>query len=217
VSKDDLQLDVADELLWDPKIDGAAIAASADDYGFVTLRGTVGSFREKREAANAALRVYGVTGVDNQLEVRVLDADRRDDADIRGAVLQALMLDSLVPSTVDATVSDGIVSLTGMANWQYERDEADFVAANILGVIAVEDEIELTVKGPSAGDVKQSIESAFRRDARLDADGVAVISHNGTVELSGVVSSWSEHDAALAAAWAAPGVTSVEDGLSVAY
>jgi len=40
---------------------------------------------------------------------------------------------------------------------------------------------------------------------------------NGTVVVTGTVSSWSEHDAALAAAWAAPGVTSVDDEIVVAY
>ena len=38
---------------WDPKLDSQAIAVSADD-GAVTLRGTVGSFREKREAGKAS-------------------------------------------------------------------------------------------------------------------------------------------------------------------
>ena len=99
MTNDDLQLDVAAELSWDPKIDGRAIAVSADD-GAVTLRGTVGSFREKREAEKAATRVYGVTEVSNELQVQMLNGSKRDDADLRGDVLQALMLDSLVPKTV---------------------------------------------------------------------------------------------------------------------
>ena len=59
MSNDELRLDVEEELFWEPRVDNAAIAVSTDD-GDVTLRGTVGSFREKREAANAAKRVYGV-------------------------------------------------------------------------------------------------------------------------------------------------------------
>jgi osmotically-inducible protein OsmY len=35
------------------------------------------------------------------------------------------------------------------------------------------------------------------------------------VALIGSVSSWAEHDEALAAAWAAPGVTDVDDYLEV--
>ena len=76
MTNDDLQLDVAAELSWDPKLDSKAIAVSADD-GAVTLRGTVGSFREKREAGKAAARVYGVTEVSNELQVRMLDSSRR--------------------------------------------------------------------------------------------------------------------------------------------
>jgi len=216
VSNEDLELNVTDELLWDPKLDSAAIAASADD-GVVTLRGTVGSFRQKREAKQDAERVYGVKTVNNELQVRILDAHRRDDADLRGAVLQAFTLDSLVPSTIDAKVMDGWVTLTGTANWQFERDEAEFIASNILGVVAVDSEIELVAPGPRAGDVKHSIKKAMERNARLDADGVSVESSNGQVTLKGTVSSWAEHDDAVDAAWAAPGVTRVTDRILVAY
>jgi BON domain len=97
----DLAANVSDELFWDPKVDNAAIAVSAND-GKVTLRGTVGGLREKREAKKAAQRVFGVISVDNQLQVKLMNDDKRADADLRGDVLQALMLDSLVPMTVDA-------------------------------------------------------------------------------------------------------------------
>src|SRR3954447_12941774 len=63
VANDELRFDVEEELIFEPRVDNEAIAVSTDD-GDVTLRGTVGSFREKREAANAAKRVYGVTKVD---------------------------------------------------------------------------------------------------------------------------------------------------------
>src|SRR5882762_7522352 len=130
----DLRADVSDELFWDPKVDNTAIAVSADD-GKITLRGTVGSLREKREARKAAERVFGVISVDNKLQVKLMNDDKRADAEVRGDVLQALMLDSLVPKTVDAKVADGFVTLTGSANWQYQRDEAEFVASNIVGAL----------------------------------------------------------------------------------
>jgi len=46
----ELTADVSDELFWDPKVDNTAIAVSADD-GKITLRGTVGSLREKIQRA----------------------------------------------------------------------------------------------------------------------------------------------------------------------
>ena len=211
-----LTADVSDELFWDPKVDSAAIGVSAHG-GTITLRGTVGSLREKREAKKAAQRVFGVTSVDNQLKVRLMDDDRRADADLRGDVLQALMLDSLIPATVDAKVDDGFVTLTGTADYQYQRDEAEFVAANIVGALDVLDEIELTYPTPDAGAVQESIKKAFKRNAAIDANDLTISSHNGTVTIDGTVRSWAEHDEALDAAWAAPGVTSVDDRMSVSY
>jgi osmotically-inducible protein OsmY len=216
MSSDDLQRYVTDELYWDPKVDSAAIAVSADD-GVVTLRGTVGSFREKQEAKHDAERIYGVKDVKNDLDVRILNEHRRSDAELRGAVLQAMTLDSLVPSTIDAKVDNGVVTLTGTAPWRYQRDEAESVASNLLGVMSVEDEIELVPPGPSAHDVEHSIKNAMERNAKLDAESVSVESSNGTITLRGTVSSWADHDEAVAAAWAAPGVTKVKDHILVAY
>jgi osmotically-inducible protein OsmY len=216
MSNDKLERYVTDELHWDPKVDDEAIAVSADD-GVVKLRGTVGSFREKRDARQDAERVYGVKKVENELDVRILNKDRRADAELRGDVLQALMLNGVVPSTIDAKVDDGNVKLTGEANWQFQRDEAEFVAGSILGIVGVDDEIELVAPGPSSDDVEHSIKNAMERNAKLDAKSVTVESKNGTVTLSGTVSSFADHDEAVGAAWAAPGVTDVKDHILVAY
>jgi osmotically-inducible protein OsmY len=180
MSNDDLVVSVSDELFWDPKVDSAAIAVSADD-GRVTLRGTVRSFREKREAKHASERVFGVTSVDNELQVRLLS--KRADGDLRGDILQALMLDSLVPNTIDVKVDDGFVTVTGTAEWQYQRSEADLVAANILGVIDVWDEVTLTGAMPDADAVKQSIKNAFQRNAKIGAHDLTVETKGGTITL----------------------------------
>ena len=220
MTNDDLRLDVAAELSWDPRVDSRAIAVSADD-GAVTLRGTVGSLREKREAGKAAARVFGVTEISNELHVRLLDGGKRKDADLRGHVLQALMLDSLVPMTVDAKARDGYVTLTGTAQWQYQRDEAELLTANVPGVFGIENGITLTSPPDGRGirnGIRNGISDAFRRSARLDADELSVDTPSyGTVILAGAVSSWSEHDEAVAAAWSAPGVTEVDDRIVVEY
>ena len=216
MTDDELQEWVCEELFWDPKVDSAAIAVSAN-AGEVTLRGTVGSFRQKREAQKAAERVYGVTAVRNELEVRIVDEHGRQDVDLRGAVLQAMALDSLIPKTVDAKADRGVVTLTGTAAWQYQREEAEFVAGNVPGVADVDNQITLTSPQPKAGDVKQSIERAFQRNASLDAEGLSVTTYGNTVLLRGAVSCWDERDAAVAAAWAAPGVAAVKDQIVVEY
>src|SRR5262245_53511345 len=68
MTNDRLRTQVTAELTWDPRVDSKDIAVSAEG-GMVTLHGTVRSCRHKREADNAARRVYGVTGISNYLEV----------------------------------------------------------------------------------------------------------------------------------------------------
>jgi osmotically-inducible protein OsmY len=210
-----LERDVTEELLWDPRVDPEAIAVSAGDDGAVTLRGTVGSLRQKLEAQKAAERVRGVTRVANDIDVRLLTEHRRDDADLRGDVLRALTLDALVPATIDATVKDGVVTLTGTAERYHEREEAEFVAGNILGVTGVENDVYLVAPPPDPGDVERSIRKALERNARLDPSTLTVAVSDGTVTLGGSVRSWYEHEAAVSVAWTAPGVTEVVDHITI--
>src|SRR3569623_2487050 len=101
----DLELaeNVAAELSEDPKVDSTLIDVVADG-GQVLLRGTVGSFWQKREAQRAAERVDGVTYVDNIIDVRLLTEHRRADAEPRADGLHARSLNGMVPATVDASV-----------------------------------------------------------------------------------------------------------------
>ena len=211
---DDLWRYVAAELCWDPQVDSEAIEISAVD-GTVTLRGTVASLRLKRAGGRAAARVRGVTWVANELRVQVPDADRRADEDLRGDVLEALMLDVSVPMTVDAQARDGFVTLTGTARWHFQREAAEFRTANVPGVAGIDNSISLT-QTPNAHEARDAIRAAFLRDAALEVDGLSVeTSSGGVVILSGMVSSWAAHDHVVAAAWSAPGVTQVDDRIRV--
>ena len=205
---------VAAELYGDPRIDDAGIAVFAAE-GILTLRGTVGSFHQKREATRAAERVRGVLGVENQIVVEILTHERREDADLRGDVLEALMLDSQVPMTVDARVGDGCVVLTGDADWLYQREEAERVAGNVQGVREVVNEILVSDSRELGKDVEHEIRKTFLTTARLDAEHLDVAVADGTITLTGRVQSRLEHDEALAAAWAIPGVRIVDDRLTV--
>jgi osmotically-inducible protein OsmY len=215
IADEDLMGEVSDELFWDPKVHAEAIAIEIDQ-GRVTLRGTVGSPREKFEAKRAVERVRGVVSVDERLQVRPMNDQKREDAEIRADVLQALMLDGLVPRTVDAKVKRGVVTLTGTAEWHHQRDEAILVASSIVGALDVIDEIELQ-HGPRPDDVREVIERAWKRNAALEAKDLRIVTSGSSVTIEGTVSSWTEHDEAIDAAWAVPGVSSVEDQLKVVY
>lgn len=216
MTNDDLRRDVTAELCWDPQVDSAAIEVAAVG-GRVTLRGTVASLRHKRAGGNAAGRVRGVTGIANDLRVQIPDRDRRDDEDLRGDVLEALMLEGSVPMTVDAQARDGLVTLTGTVEWHYQREAAESRTAGVPGVAGIDNAIVLA-QAPEAHAEAEAISCAFRRDAVLAADGLSVeVFSGGLVILSGTVGSRAAHDHAVAAAWSAPGVTAVDDRIGVEY
>ena len=135
---------------------------------------------------------------------------------LRGEVLQALALNGLVPAGIDAKVKDGIVTLAGKVNWNYEREEAEATASNVRGVRGIRSELVL-IPGANSVDVKGSIEQALNRNATIDADGVSVETSDGKVTLKGFVSSWAARDAAIEAAWSVPNVTQVEDNIGIRY
>jgi VCBS repeat-containing protein len=209
-----LQSDVENELKWQPYVNSAHIGVTADG-GVVTLTGQVEYYTEKDDAERAAKRVYGVKAVVNDIEVELADSSRRTDADIAAAALSALKWNILVPiNKIKVTVRDGWVTLEGTVDWRYQANAAKRCVQRLIGVTGVTDSIIIKSRATPEG-VKVKIEDAFKRNADLDARRIAVNTNNGKVTLSGSVSSWSERDEAESAAWAAPGVTSVDDQLVV--
>jgi osmotically-inducible protein OsmY len=203
---DELARRVRDELRRNPDVDAAAVAVSGRD-GRVTLRGTVGRAAEKDSAGKAAENVFGVVVVDNRLEVVTLNARMREDAELRAGVLEALMLDAAVPASVDVKVAGGLATLTGTASWQYQRASAGAVAGTIVGDQSVRNEIELA-EAPSA-------DASAVTDAIARLEPLQVATSAGKLAITGRVRSWAERDDAIAAAWATPGVTEVEDRITV--
>jgi osmotically-inducible protein OsmY len=136
---------VRDVLSLDQRIPDPEQVAVSADAGTVTLRGTVGSFSQRRAAAHDAANVVGVDYVDDELQVRLLNESRREDADTRGMALQILMWDSEAPAElIDVKVDDGWVTLTGDVSYQFESDAAFEDVADMLGVVGVTNDIRVT-------------------------------------------------------------------------
>ena len=124
MTDDDLRRAVAAELCWDPRVDSATIEVSAAS-GMVTLRGTAASLWHKWRGATPLPASAGSAGSPMNSESADPDRDRRDDEDLRGDVLETLMLEGSVPMTVDAQARDGFVTLTGTVEWHYQREVAE--------------------------------------------------------------------------------------------
>jgi osmotically-inducible protein OsmY len=209
-----LQIDVLDELKWHPSVDASQIGVIATN-GVITLTGSVPQYAEKMEAERIATTVIGVTTVVNDLEVRLVGSSERNDIEIANAATYALRWHTWVPNDrIKVTVRNGWITLEGSVDWQYERAAAREAVSHLVGVKGFTNLIGLTTK-PQPADIASKIETAFRRSAEIDARHVQVETRDNTVILTGRVTSPSERAEAERVAWAAPGVTNVDNRLGV--
>lgn len=210
----ELQRHVEDALGWEPSFDAADIGVTVDN-GVVTLRGDIKTYTAKSAAERVALAMYGVKAVANDLNVRLIGEYQRTDSDIAQATVNALQWHTSVPTDrVSVAVSNGWITLKGDLDWQYQKYAAARAVRDLIGVRGVTNSIAVQPRVKSA-DVQNKIEAAFKRSAEIDSRRIAVTAQDGTVILSGNVRSWAERQEAERAAWAAPGVTLVDDRLSI--
>jgi osmotically-inducible protein OsmY len=211
-SDSELQRDVMAELAWDPSIHHTDIGVAVS-HGVVTLSGLVRSFAEKMEAEQVVRRVAGTRAIAESLKVRYPSDTKTADPEIARRILDIFAWSVAVPAErVAVKVEDGWVTLTGTVDWFYQKDAACRAAGKISGVTGISNLITLR-EVPVADDVKERIVAAIKRAADSDAQSVTVVTDGGKVTLGGRVRGWSERGIAERAAWAAPGVTSIEDNI----
>lgn len=214
--KTDLQIqkDVIEELKWEPSVNASHIGVAVDN-GIVTLSGTVDSYAEKLGAEKTAKRVAGVKAVAEDIQVGISAGERKTDAEIAEAVLNALKWHTTVQDEkIKIKVEDGNVKLEGQVDWAYQRNTVRAAIENIAGVRSVTNLITIKPQVTSS-DIQDKIGAAFQRSASIDAGKVSVTVLGSIVTLRGKVRSLAEKEDAESAAWAAPGVNGVENYLQV--
>ena len=215
----ELQQDVMAQLKWEPTIRAAEIGVGVKN-GAVTLTGVVDSYAKKWAAERAARRVSGVKAVGEDIKVSLPGSYKRTDEDIARSAKNAIDWNVSVPrDRVKVMVQNSWITLSGDVDWYYQKEEAADVVRHLTGVLGVTNSI--TIKPPvptvKAFEVKNDIEEALRRNARLrlDAEKIQVEISGSKVILRGSVGSWADYDEAGYAAYCAPGVSEVENNLRV--
>ena len=210
-----LQQDVIDELKWDPSVN-AALGVDVK-AGVVTLTGYVDSFHKKWAAEHAAARVFGVKAVVEEIQVRLPDPLKRSDESIARVASNVLEWDVSVPhERVNVQVQKGLVTLSGEVDWWYQKNAAESVVRHLTGVVSVSNGITIKPEIKQLDDdVRDQIESAFQRNAVLDARRITVDTRGGRVILRGSVRSWAEREQVELVVWAAPGVSEVESYITI--
>jgi osmotically-inducible protein OsmY len=210
----EIQMDVMDQLKWDPRLEASEIGVSVKN-GIVTLSGQVDTFSKKMAAENAARKVFGVRAVAEDIQVGPLALFPRNDTEIAQSVLSALRMHTSVPyEKIRVTVENGFVTLEGDAEWEFQRSAAKAAVENVSGVKSVMNHISIKTKA-SVSEVKDKIRAAFMRSALIDASNVFIDIIGNKAVLRGKVRSYAEKDDAEEAAWCAPGITQVENKLEL--
>jgi osmotically-inducible protein OsmY len=212
----EIQKDVADELKWDPSLEDDDIAVAVRD-GVVTLAGWVKSYGDKWKAERVVSRVRGVKAIANDLEVRLPSSSNRNDPEIARAAVDALKWNSSVPDDrIRVRVENGWVTLEGDVDWYFQKEAAERAVRWLTGVKGVTNLIAVHAPAtPAPSDVKAKIRAALSRGAQFDADRITVEVDGHKAILRGTVRSYAERRDAERAALNAPGITEVENRLTV--
>jgi osmotically-inducible protein OsmY len=202
------------ELDWEPSIEayhiGVAVEASV-----VTLTGYVKSYLQKSQAERAVGRISGVKGLAEELEVRLPGHMRKGDDEIAQAALHRLSSDIAIPKdAVRVKVQKGWVTLSGEVGLHFQKEAAGREVRSLAGVTSVSNNV--TVKAqPNTAKISEDVRHALHRTYFTD-ENVKVTATGGKVRLTGHVPSWYDRGLAYRTAWAAPGVTHVQNDISVA-
>ncbi len=212
----DIKTDVLSELKYEPRVKVTDIGVLVKD-GTVTLNGYATSAAEKWEAVQATKRVVGVKAIADDIEIKLAETFINTDSDIAAAAIHHIDWFTTIPrGSVKVTVRNGWITLDGEVDWQYLKIAAGHFLHHLSGVKGVSNDISIKPR-LSVSEVATDIKAAFKRSAMLDANKIQIDVTGSKVTLKGKVRNYAEFDEAERAVWAASGVLTVDNQLSVQW
>jgi osmotically-inducible protein OsmY len=194
--------------------------------GVVTLSGTVAEEFHKSMAEDTAEGIVGVTGVDNQLTTAAEDAAEYSDLWISRKVRMSLLLHrnvSAAGTTVE--VKDGVVTLTGEASSEAQRELTAEYAGDVEKVVEVRNHMTVTpaAVAPERTDgerlddasISTQVKTALFIHRSTNSLKTKVQTLDGVVTLTGIAKNAAEKSLVTKLATDIRGVTSVKNEMTV--
>ena len=212
----DLQEKVLNALHWEPLLNKAEIGVIAND-GIVTLTGFVDSYAKKLKAEATVKNIKGVKAVVEKVEVRFGIDGEATDSEIAREVINAFKWNWEIPNDViKVKVENNWVTLEGELQWNYQRETAQKLVDNLLGVRGVNN--KLTIRTELHDKIeKDLIVEAIERDWSINDDEISVTVLDKKVILTGLVRSLYQKHQVEKIVWSTPGVWFVENNLEVGF
>jgi osmotically-inducible protein OsmY len=208
----EIQKNVMEELKNLPSLHASEIGVAVKN-GIVTLSGVVDSYPRKIAVERTVIKVKNVRGIAEDIQVKLNGSCSKTDSEIAQAVLYSIEWHSgLDPEKIKVHVEDGIVTINGKVDWDYQRKLAQKTAANITGVRGLINNIEIMHR-PVPGEIKEKIQSSFVRNANIDSGKITIDIEGNKVILKGKVKCQYEKKEAENTVWSLPGVSKVENKL----
>lgn len=126
-----------ERLAWDVTIPEDSIHLTVED-GWITLGGHVDWHYQRENAEQALQRLYGVTGISNQITIKKHVEPGHISDEIMHALHRSWFFD---PKTIDVRVDEGTVFLTGTVHTPHDRQVAAATAWAAPGVTDVRNDI----------------------------------------------------------------------------
>jgi osmotically-inducible protein OsmY len=218
-TQEKIKKDVVDQLAWDSRVDANDVTVTVDN-NTVNLSGTVPSYSAMVTAENIAYSVIGVVDVNNRLTVKFPELfTAPTDKEIKDSVKRVLQWNTDV-NTIDITfmVDNGVVTLEGSVPSFWQKITAESDAQRVQGVIDVINKI-VVVPTEKIGDeiVGERVMDRIEKNTFADVDNIDVKVENGTVTISGNVSSYAQWKSVYDTAQYTAGVRDIEDILRIKY
>jgi osmotically-inducible protein OsmY len=210
----ELQKAVLEQLDFDPAINSSHIGVAVHE-GVVTLSGHVPSLGEKVRAETTAGLVKDVKAVVDALTVELPGHCDTPDEVVARRAHERLMSNKNVPrDRIHLSVSEGTVTMRGDVDWEFQRAAALYDLQQLNCVRGVRNEVK--IKPPvEAALVTERIHDALTRLGLNSSGGIDVRTKGSDIALSGSATSWQEKRLAENVAWSLPGVSHVENHITV--